>query len=99
MKEIQLQRVAPADLEARSMELIGPELGARGAPTTPAFLPGTKRESPPPISPAAFFEMRSPLFYLLISSMIRRPPNSGSKGETITFSRFHPKESRYTDQT
>ena len=29
MKEIQLQRVAPADIEARSMEIIGQELGER----------------------------------------------------------------------
>ena len=27
MKHIELQRVAPADIEARSMELIGRELG------------------------------------------------------------------------
>ena len=32
MKEIHLQRVAPADIEARSMELIGQELGDRPFP-------------------------------------------------------------------
>ena len=32
MKEIHLQRVAPADIEARSMELIGRELGERPFP-------------------------------------------------------------------
>ena len=32
MKEIHLQRVAPADIEARSMELIGQELGERPFP-------------------------------------------------------------------
>ena len=32
MKHIELQRVAPADIEARSMELIGQELGERVFP-------------------------------------------------------------------
>ena len=32
MKKIQLQRVAPADIEARSMEIIGQELGDRVFP-------------------------------------------------------------------
>ena len=32
MKKIHLQRVAPADIEARSMELIAQELGDRGVP-------------------------------------------------------------------
>ena len=32
MKHIELQRVAPADIEARSMELIGRELGERVFP-------------------------------------------------------------------
>ena len=41
MKEIQLQRVAPADIEARSMELITQELGDRVFPAAP--LPVVKR--------------------------------------------------------
>ena len=32
MKKVQLQRVAPADIEARSMEIIGQELGDRAFP-------------------------------------------------------------------
>ena len=41
MKEIQLQRVAPADIEARSMELIAQELGERSFPADQ--LPVVKR--------------------------------------------------------
>ena len=41
MKEIHLQRVAPADIEARSMELIGRELGGRTFPADQ--LPVVKR--------------------------------------------------------
>ena len=41
MKEIQLQRVAPADIEARSMELITQELGDRVFPADQ--LPVVKR--------------------------------------------------------
>ena len=41
MKEIQLQRVAPADIEARSMELIAQELGERVFPADQ--LPVVKR--------------------------------------------------------
>ena len=41
MKEIQLQRVAPADIEARSMELIAQELGERVFPAEQ--LPVVKR--------------------------------------------------------
>ena len=41
MKEIHLQRVAPADIEARSMELIAQELGDRVFP--PEHLPIIKR--------------------------------------------------------
>ena len=41
MKEIHLQRVAPADIEARSMELIAQELGDRAFP--PEELPVVKR--------------------------------------------------------
>ena len=41
MKEIHLQRVAPADIEARSMELIAQELGDRTFP--PEELPVVKR--------------------------------------------------------
>ena len=41
MKEIQLQRVAPADIEARSMEIIGRELGDRTFPADQ--LPVVKR--------------------------------------------------------
>ena len=41
MKHIELQRVAPADIEARSMELIGQELGERVFPAEQ--LPVVKR--------------------------------------------------------
>ena len=41
MKEIHLQRVAPADIEARSMEIIGRELGDRAFPADQ--LPVVKR--------------------------------------------------------
>ena len=41
MKHIELQRVAPADIEARSMELIGRELGERVFPAEQ--LPVVKR--------------------------------------------------------
>ena len=41
MKKIELQRVAPADIEARSMEIIGQELGERVFPADqlPVYVP------------------------------------------------------------
>ena len=47
MKKIHLQRVAPADIEARSMEIIGQELGERTFPADqPARLSGPSTPAP-----------------------------------------------------
>ena len=57
MKQVKLQRVAPADIEARSMEIIGQELGGRVFP--PDELPVIKRV----IHTTADFDYADSLFF------------------------------------